>query len=126
MNGCFIALMKRVVCHSYYFVILFLPDKGAVRIPGQRIFNRSIKLFLITMWGCKNIKRYFMECRTICLKTFTRRNQSALKSKMNRNLEMINHLTGMKIAWENLSHVRIYFKRPEGVLDGVPYNVVER
>ena len=32
-----------------------------------------------------------------------------LKSKINI-LEMMNRLTGMKIAWENLASVHVYFK----------------
>ena len=49
-----------------------------------------------------------------------------LKEKVNRQLEMMNHLNRMKTAWDNLASVHASIFCPQRLLDGVLNHFAER
>ena len=60
-----------------------------------------------------------MGYKTIFLEKIWMKSSSKIERKINRHLEMMNHLTGMKIAWGNLVLAHISMLYAQRFLDGV-------
>ena len=63
--------------------------------------------------------------KTILLEKFWM-NQSKIERKVKKNLEMMNHLTSMNIAWDNMLSTHISMFYGQRLLDGVLNHFAER
>ena len=71
------------------------------------IFGRGLKLFPSFCGGMKILRVILMGYKTMFLENIWVKSTIKDLKKSYRHLEMMNHLTSMKIAWDNLVSVNI-------------------
>ena len=78
--------------------------------------------------GTKILRAIFMGgTKLFCLKEFWMKSSTEIERKGNRHLEMMNHLTSMKIAWDNMVSLHIYsIIDKQRLLDGVLNHFADR